>query len=119
MLIQGVPSAGTSTAGALQASPGQTNRAVKADVKLFLLSEFGSEEVKHAIKLPTSKDPLDDLAAPFTQYRFEYEPGVPEEIVKDLFDTRFTAAVLPVMQIVCRDLYKNVVAPPEDCRWRR
>ena len=92
--------------------PGQTNRAVKADVKLFLLSEFGSEEVEHAIKLPTSKEPLDDLDAPFAHYGFEYEPGVAEEIVKDLFDTRFTAAVLPVMQIVCRDLYKNVVTPP-------
>ncbi len=68
--------------------------------------------MEHAIKLPTSKDPLDNLDAPFAHYDFEYAPGVAEEIVEDLFDTRFTAAVLPVMQIVCRDLYKNVVAAP-------
>jgi hypothetical protein len=110
-LSQGVPSAGTATI-APEAPAAQTNRGVKADVKLFLLSEFGSEEVEHAIKLPTSKDPLDNLDAPFAHYDFEYAPGVAEEIVEDLFDTRFTAAVLPVMQIVCRDLYKNVVAAP-------
>jgi len=111
-LSQGVPSADTPKAVVAEAPPGLTNRVVKADVKLFLLSEFGGEEVEHAIKLPTSKEPLDDLDAPFAHYGFEYEPGVAEEIVKDLFDTRFTAAVLPVMQIVCRDLYQHVVPMP-------
>ena len=77
-LSQGVPSASASPAGVAEALPAQANRAVKADVKLFLLSEFGSEEVEHAIKLPTSKDPLDDLDAPFAHYDFEYAPGVAE-----------------------------------------
>lgn len=109
----GVSNAGPSNAAASAALQEQTRRAVKADIKIFLLSEFSSEEVLHAIKLPTSRDPIDNLGTPFAQYGFEYAPGVAEKIVKDLFDTPFTAAVLPVMQIVCRDLYKTVRPPPE------
>ena len=87
--------------------------AVRSDIKLYLLQELRPEKVLQAIQLPTSKvaDPESGVTAPFDHYRFSYAPGVAEIIVRDLFQASSTAA-LPVMQIVCRELYHEVIKQP-------
>ena len=87
--------------------------AVRSDIKLYLLQELRPEKVLKAIQLPTSKiaDPESGAIAPFEKYKFSYAPGVAEIIVRDLFQASSTAA-LPVMQIVCRELYNEVRKQP-------
>jgi hypothetical protein len=82
-------------------------RPVKSDIKIFLLSELTREEVLHAIVQPTLKTPVDDRPPPFDTYQFDYADGVARRIVDDIFDATSSTAVLPVMQIVCRDLYNR------------
>ena len=82
------------------------DRIVKSDIKIYLLPELRRDEVQHAIELPTSKEKVyEDKQPPFDKYRFTYAPGVAKRIVDDLFTATSATAVLPVMQIVCRDLY--------------
>ena len=95
----------------------QVDRLVKSDLKIFLLAELSRAEVLHAIELPTSKEVVEDgRSPPFDKYRFSYAPGVAQRIVDDLFEATSATAVLPVMQIVCRDLYteakRSQKAPP-------
>jgi hypothetical protein len=78
----------------------------RSDVKIFLLRELQRSEVSHAITLPTS----------FDIYKFEYDNGLPEQICKDLFNT--TSSILPIMQIVCRDLY-NKARPTSDAPYAK
>ena len=103
------------TAPNLQSAP--VDRLVKSDLKIFLLAELSRAEVLHAIELPTSKEVVEDgRSPPFDKYRFSYAPGVAQKIVADLFEATSATAVLPVMQIVCRDLYteakRSQKAPP-------
>jgi len=81
------------------------DRPFKPDIKLFLLRELASEEVTTAILLPTST--AADDGKPFERYRFRYEEGVAAHITADLFKASSTA-VLPAMQLTCRDLYESL-----------
>lgn len=84
------------------------DRVVKSDIKIFLLAELTRQEVTYAIELPTSKERIyEERPPPFEKYRFSYAPGTAKQIVDDLFAATSAAAVLPVMQIVCRDLYNE------------
>lgn len=84
---------------------------VKSDIKIFFLAELNTEDVVNAIELPTSTQPIEgndvDIAPPFLKYRFTYAPGVAKRIATDLKAASSTA-ILPVMQIVCRDLFDVV-----------
>lgn len=78
----------------------------RTDAKLYLLREFDRERVLGAIELPTTRiSPAAGVAPPFQTYQFEYEAGLAERITTDLFRVSSTA-VLPAMQIVCRDLFE-------------
>jgi hypothetical protein len=95
------------------------DRLVKSDIKIFLLAELSREEVLHAIELPTSKEKVDEgRSAPFEKYRFSYAPGVAQQIVSDLFAATSATAVLPVMQIVCRDLYNEAKVGKTEPPWQ-
>lgn len=87
---------------------GKRDPLVKADIKIFLLSEFNEERVQQAIELPTLKQSVEGAKAPFDHYAFAYDSGVAKQIVADLFQATSAGAALPVMQIVCRDLFKEV-----------
>lgn len=85
----------------------------KSDVKLYLLGELAPASVKEAILLPTDGVGRPEQAGTaFARYRFCYAPGVAERIVQDLF-SKSSTAVLPVMQIVCRELYRGEDTRPE------
>lgn len=86
------------------------DRQVKSDLKIFLLPELDADAVRKAIELPTSTSP--ELGNPHAKYQFTYAPGVAQRIVHDVVKASSGAAMLPVMQIVCRDLYKRVKDRP-------
>jgi hypothetical protein len=82
---------------------------LQPNIRLFLLSEMGKADVLNAMLLPTRKtSPVPDATAPRQVYKFCYRPNVAEEICNDLYRATTSGAVLPVMQIVCRDLYEKV-----------
>jgi hypothetical protein len=81
---------------------------VITDVKQYPLKRLGRSEVKRAIELPTSNEPVEEHRPPFEVYRFAYEPGLVDRIVDDLFAADPSGGILPVMQIVCRDLYNEI-----------
>ena len=117
--LVGDPSpAGQDTAGATKDRPSgaseSADRPVKSDIKIFLLSELTRDEVLQAIVLPTSKTPVDGRTAPFNTYHFDYAPDVAETIVRDIFEATSSTAVLPVMQIACRDLYTRATKEDDD-----
>jgi hypothetical protein len=106
----GIPGPGAGVAVSDRPSGGSeaTDRPVKSDIKIFLLSELTRDEVLQAIVLPTSTEEVDQRSPPFDTYQFDYTPGVAQAIVRDIFEATSSTAVLPVMQIVCRDLYNRV-----------
>ena len=79
----------------------------RADVKLYLLREFDKAKVQSAIELPTLThfDKMMIDLPPFDIYRFRYAEGVARRITEDLFGFS-PSAILPAMQIVCRDLFE-------------
>jgi hypothetical protein len=91
----------------------QLDNSAKAEFKVYLLPEMTRDEVLSAIVLPTSRENLGEAGSPFDKYRFRYDTGVAERIVEELFDALPRGGVLPVMQIVCRDLYESVRKNPQ------
>jgi hypothetical protein len=73
----------------------------------------GLREVKRihaAIVRPTLKDSLPGLEeAPYDYYGFDYAPDVAETIAQDLLDEAGESSTLPILQMVCKNLYENVV----------
>ncbi|MDB6106946.1 MAG: hypothetical protein JWO52_6945 [Gammaproteobacteria bacterium] len=82
----------------------------RSDIKIFLLPELARDAVLHAITLPTSDSPVPNGGVPRRRYKFVWEKEGAEELCTDLFSA--TSSVLPVMQIVCRDLYNRVHPTP-------
>ena len=103
------PSAASDDAGSIGRGAGAARRVVegRSDIKLYLLREFDKAKVESAIVLPT----LDKVNGrkvdmpPSKFYNFRYEDGLPRRVTDDLFKLSSTA-VLPAMQIVCRDLFE-------------
>jgi len=100
----------------------QINGSLNADFRMFLLTDLGRDDVREAIERPTTKTPLPGFTvSPYSKYRFEYaaadpesgSPGLVDIIVDDLFTAFPKGANLPVMQIVCQDLYDRVQSTPE------
>jgi hypothetical protein len=86
----------------------QVDASVKTDVKQFPLSDLTYDEVLGAIELPTDRSPRRRHGPPYDKYGFEYQDGLAKLIATDLFSVVPSGGVLPVMQIVCRDLYNDV-----------
>jgi hypothetical protein len=84
----------------------QLDNKVQTDFKVYLLPEMTCEEVLRAITLPTSRDEIPGVGSPYRHYQFEFAPDVADRIVTDLFEAIPSGAILPVVQIVCKDLYE-------------
>jgi hypothetical protein len=82
--------------------------------RTFFLSDLSPDGIREAILRPTLRTlPKDgSMPGPFEFYQFEYAPGVVDQIVDDLEKMDPAGAILPVMQIVCRDLYEQVSKMP-------
>jgi hypothetical protein len=81
---------------------------VITDVKQYFLQGLDRGQVSQAIALPTLKEEVRGHKPPFAVYGFEYEPGLIDRIVMDLFAAPPSGGILPLMQVVCRGLYNEV-----------
>lgn len=92
----------------------QLGSSLRTDVKHYLLDDLSSERVLAAMVLPTADKPILEGKSPFDKYNFKFAPGVAEAVVAEIFKQAPEGGVLPVMQIVCRDLYNaiNDAVPP-------
>jgi len=89
----------------------QLDNSLKTDIKQFMLQNLGPEDVLRAIELPTNREKRGALSA-HEKYQFEFEPGLAARIRDELFETSPSGGILPVMQIVCRDLFNEVSTKP-------
>ena len=88
----------------------QSDNALSLAFRTFFLNDLSLPGIREAIERPT----LDELPdrpgepGPYARYRFKYAPGVVDQIADDLDKSLPSGATLPVLQIVCRDLYNQV-----------
>lgn len=85
----------------------QTHVADPAHIRDFYLSNLDRSALVQAIERPSLDQPLGVFGAPRAQYRFSYEPGLPERIAADLEAASPEGGILPAMQIVCERLYRR------------
>ena len=78
----------------------------------YLLRGLHGGDIAAAIRHPTLNEegPRNDgLPQPRSEYKFVYKGNLPEIIAADLVRHSGEASTLPVMQIVCKQLYERVV----------
>lgn len=85
----------------------QVDNEISVAFKTYFLADLSRSGIREAILRPTLKSQGQAPArqAPFDCYQFEYAEGIVERILDDLDELIPAGATLPVMQIVCRDLY--------------
>jgi hypothetical protein len=67
------------------------------------------EQIVAAIERPTSRTKVGDFGVPYEVYQFEFSRGVAKNMALDLIRHCGESSILPVLQIVCQDLYSKVV----------
>ncbi len=88
----------------------QSDNELTVAFRTFFLNDLGAKGLREAIERPTLREMPDGsgLPGPYERYRFEYAAGLVDTIVADIVQSVPAGATLPVMQIVCRDLYEHV-----------
>ena len=82
----------------------------KVGMEQFMLHGMQDEsDLVAAIIRPTLRLNVGNLSPPHDKYQFEYAPGLAEAIAIDIVKHCGESSALPVMQIVCNDLYTSVV----------
>jgi tetratricopeptide (TPR) repeat protein len=98
-------------------------RQVAADtvnIRDYLLTELSEEQIVSAIERPTLKTNFGNWGRPYDFYHFAFEPGVASTIANELKITALAGGELPVMQIVCENLYQTTklkAEAREESRW--
>jgi hypothetical protein len=92
--------------GKFVARMGRSNRDLNR-VEVFYLSELAEADVLEAIKRPTLASEIPPYGKPRDHYPFSFEPELPERIARDVFSQNIKGGILPVVQIVCENLYKS------------
>jgi hypothetical protein len=85
---------------------------VRAGLMDYLLRVLREHDLAAAIRWPTAGEETerdDGLPPPRTAYKFVYADNLPETIADDLVRHSGEASALPVMQIVCKQLYERVI----------
>ncbi|WP_420335443.1 hypothetical protein [Roseibium sp.] len=72
-------------------------------VSQYHLRDLTKEQVKKAVLRPSRRNTSDP-----PPYDFDFDDDVVDTLLQDLFQARRTGGVLPVMQIVCRDMYNEL-----------
>ncbi|MGY3120312.1 hypothetical protein ACVWXQ_004249 [Bradyrhizobium sp. S3.14.4] len=67
------------------------------------------DDLAAAIERPTVKRKVGQYRPPFEKYEFEYAPALVNRIAVDIVNHCGESSALPVMQVVCKDLYETVV----------
>jgi len=89
----------------------QVDHKISPAFKTFFLPELSKEGMTEAILRPTLAVPPDSrtTVSPRSVYCFEFEDGVVEKMVHDLDELLPSGSTLPVLQIVCRDLVRQLL----------
>jgi len=86
-----------------QGKPGELHDPLRDRFRDYLLDTLSDEALVKVIKHPTLRKPERDAA--HDRYHFEFEPGLPERIVKDigirLDRVGLVGGALPVLQVIC------------------
>jgi formylglycine-generating enzyme required for sulfatase activity len=85
-------------------------------IREYLLTDFDENSLTEAIRRPTADGPIPYASeVPFGKYGFRYGPGVAEEIAKCIVrhTTQRRDSVLPLMQVICTQLYGLARARPD------
>ena len=80
-------------------------------VREYLLTDFGPGSLVEAIRRPTCTEPIPGATeVPFEKYGFRYADGVAERIAVRVLthNTRSQDSVLPLVQVICSQLYEIV-----------
>jgi len=64
--------------------------------------------LESAILRPTCGKPVAGLSPPYEKYRFTFEPGLARAIANDIVQHCGESSSLPVVQMVCLDLYEAI-----------
>lgn len=86
-------------------------------LEICYLNDLTEHEVVEAIRRPTSVDNIPPYGSPSDHYRFSFEAGLPERIARDVMRSQnIRGGILPVVQIVCENLYNSArkSAPDEE-----
>ena len=85
----------------------------RRSVGSYLLMDFSKEQLVAAIELPTCKTSIDYTSEiPREKYQFQYDGGVADVIATEAIRvcSKTDDSVLPLVQIICTQLYENVKA---------
>lgn len=75
------------------------------DVRRFELKELDDDQMLAAMLRPADNDPTPVKAARPPPYNFSFMVDAAKELIAQLKRARATGGALPVMQLVCKDLY--------------
>lgn len=90
--------------------PGSKLSRIRAGLEQFMLNGIREpERLKAAIVRPTLREAVGALGAPYKKYGFEYEDGLADRIAADVLEHCGEASTLPVVQLVCSDLYQSQI----------
>jgi len=73
----------------------------------FLLDDLSKKQIVAAIEQPTSQTEIKGYGIPFERYNFEYEDNLSELIADELLSKKLAGGILPVLQVVCGELYQK------------
>jgi hypothetical protein len=103
----------------LRIDPNLTVSTSRTSLDQYMLHGLRSkEQIVATIVRPTLNEPVGSYGTPRKIYNFAFDEGVAQQITADLLQHCGESSILPVMQIVCRDLFRSVVGNkrPEICR---
>jgi hypothetical protein len=83
---------------------------IRAGLEPYMLRGIrDAASIKNAILRPTLTHSVGKYGAPRERYKFEYGAGVVDQITQDLIEHCGESSILPILQIVCKNLYEEVV----------
>ncbi|SIT43362.1 hypothetical protein BN2475_420072 [Paraburkholderia ribeironis] len=88
---------------------------VHSGLEQFMLHGIdASKRLESVILRPTLEvSPLPRLSAPYSRYKFRFEEGLVPTIVNDILCHCGESSTLPIVQLVCLDLYTDLLARKE------
>jgi len=86
-------------------------------IRDYFLDELNVDQMRVAILQPTRKDYIRAGRSAYNVYRFSYEEGLADRIVKDLSEAVVAGGILPALQIICSTLYERTMATFGGSEW--
>jgi hypothetical protein len=78
-----------------------------AEFQHFFLGDLSRNALIEAILRPTWRHEIGKYGVPYKFYNFSFEDQLPEKIVDDILDARYSGPALPILQLVCFGLYED------------